>query len=410
MILRPFLLALLVCTGSLSAGNLSVNLSGTTNQAFPNRLTDTEVQVVRFVLQSTGSNTTVDSITVTVSNAASAVNAFTGMRLFYDADGNGSFDASEELSTVQTVTGATTTFTETFTAMNGLIRELQVRVNIGSNPTVYGEAFTFSIAAGTDLSLPGAPTDTVSGTFPVTGNALTIRNSTNQLVPGTGNPTAPRGIAKGSQNAAALHFVIDSLVPTSPGELVGIDLQAIAISVTTQTAGQTSAVSGVTLWQDDGDAFFEPSAGEVLILARTPADLGKWTPAGNVITVTFDGTPINTLPQINTGQARTFWVGISFAGGADCVCEVSVNRTNIQGSLGVAADFFVISPSAISGEVITVADQPAGPELPEADGEGGCSSSEAQLSWISALLLALAGFASAARLFKRKLSSSLDTY
>lgn len=409
MILRPFLCALLLCAATLPAANLAVNLSGTTNPAFSNKLTDTDVQVARFVLQASGGDVGVSSITVTVSNPTHAVNAFTGMRLFYDTDGNGSFDPTEELSTVQTVAGATVTFAEAFTALNGLIRELQVRVNIGANPTVYGEAFVFSINASTDIVLPGAPTDTVSGTFPVSSFSLTIRNSTNQLVPGTGNPAAPRTVSLGAQNVSGVHFAIDSLTPVTPGELVGIDLQAVAISVTTQTAGQASAVSGVSLWQDDGDNLFEPSAGEVLILARTPADLGKWTPTGNVITVTFDGTAISTLPQINTGQARTFWVSISFAAGAACVCEVSVNRTNIQGSLGVAADFFVNSPASITGNVITVTTPPPEPAPDEAEGEGGCSTNAEPMSWLSALLLVAAGFASVVRVAKRKLSSRITT-
>jgi len=409
MILRPFVLALLVCASGLSAANLAVNLSGTTNQAFANKLTDTDVQVVRFVLQASGGDVVVDGIAITVSNPTNAVNALTGMRLFYDADGNGTFDPSEELSTVQTVTGATTVFTETFTALNGLIRELQVRVNIGANVTVYGEAFQFSIAVDTDIELPVASPDTISGTFPVTGNALTMRNSTNQLVPGVGNPASPRSVGLGSQTVAALQFAIDSLTPTSPGELVGIDLQAISVSVTTQTAIQTAAVSGLTLWQDDGDGLFEPNTGEVLILALSPADLGKWTPTGNVITVRFDGTAINVLPQINTGQARTFWVGVSFAGGTPCVCEVSLNRTNVQGSLGTTADFFVVSPASITGNVITVANQPEGPPPEEAPGEGGCTSGTKQLSWFSALVLAAAGFASVLGRRKRKIPSDLAT-
>lgn len=405
MILRPLLAAVLVCAATLPAANLAVNLSGTTNQAFANKLVDTDVQVVRFVLQAGGGDVTVDSITITVSNAAQAVNAFSGMRLFYDADGNGSFDPSEELGTVQAVAGATVTFTESFVAQNGLIRELQVRVNVGSSTSVYGESFQFSIAADTDFGLPPASTDTISGTFPVTGNALTIRNSVNQLVPGSGNPAAPRSVERGSQNVAGLHVVFDSLVPVTPGELVGLDLQSIAVSVTLQTAGQAAAVSAVSLWQDDGDNQFEPNAGEVLIQGRSAADLGKWTPAGNVLTVTFDGTPISVLPQINTGQARAFWVGISFQSGAECVCEVSLNRTNVQGTQGTAADFFVTSPASLTGNAITVTTQPAPPAPQEAPGEGGCSTSSEPISWFSALLLMTAGFASVVRVARRKLSN-----
>lgn len=410
MILR-LLPLLLAGACALPAANLAVNLSGTTNQSFANKLSDTDVQVARFVLQASGGDVAVDAITITVSNATAAANAFTGMRLFYDADGNGTFDASEELSTVQAVTGTgLMVFTESFTALNGLQRELQVRVNIGSDVSVYGQAFSVSIAVDTDIELPVASPDTVSGTFPVTSNTLTIRNSVNQLVPGSGNPASPRSVEKGSSNIAALHVVLDSLVPTSPGELVGLDLQAIAISITLQTAAQATAVSALGLWQDDGDTAFEPNSGEVLIQGRSPADMGKWSTAGNVITVTFDGTAISVLPQINTGQARAFWVGISFAGGAECICEVSLNRTNVQGVWGVNGDFFVTSPTAITGNVITVTTQPSAPKAAEAEGEGGCSTNSEPISWFSALLLVAAGFASVMRVAKRKLTASDVTH
>ncbi|MBE7493152.1 MAG: hypothetical protein HS108_15535 [Planctomycetes bacterium] len=396
-------LALAALAGGLSAANVAVNLSGTTNPAFANKLSDSDVQVVRFVMQASGGDVNVSSVTLTVSNATQAAVAFTGIKLFFDSEPNGTFDPGEQVGTTQTIAGATVTFNGTFTVKNGLIHELQVRVDIGASTAVYGEAFQFSIAAGTDIGLPGAPTDTVSGAFPFTGNALTIRNSVNQLVPGTGNPASPRSVQHGSQNVAALQFALDSLVPVAPGELVGLDLQSLAISITTQTASQTAAVSALALWQDDGDALFEPGSGEALILARTPADLGKWTAAGNVITVTFDGAAINVLPTILTGQARTFWVGISFAGGADCVCEVSVNRSNVQGSLGTAADFFVTSPTAITGNVITVANLPKPPAAPEAEGEGGCSTDTRQVPVFALLIAAVAGFASLRRALKRKL-------
>lgn len=402
MIPRTFLLAVLLAAGALPAANVAVNLSGTTNLAFSNKLVDTDVQVARFVLQASGGNVVIDGVTIDFSNPTNAALAFSGVRLFYDANGNGTFeDPAEELGSIQAIGTGSVTFTETFTALNGLIRELQVRVNIANNVAVYGEAFQARIDAAGSIILPGASSDTVSGTFPATGNAITIRNSVNQLVPGTGNPATPRTVAKGSQNVSGVHFIVDCLVATNPGELVGIDLQGLAVSVTTQTAGQTANVSAVSLWQDDGDGLFEPGAGEIQILQRTPADVGKWIAAGNVITVTFDGTSIAVLPQINTGQARAFWASISFVGGTECVCQVSVNRTGIQGSLGTTADFFVTSPASVQGEVITVADLPKGAKAPEAQGEGGCSTSEQPVSWATLALL-LAGIASGLSLRKRK--------
>ncbi len=406
MTLRPVLLAILLAAGALPAANVAVNLSGTTNQPFANKLVDTDVQVARFVLQASGGDVIIDGVTIDFSNPTNAALAFSGVRLFYDANGNGTFeDPAEELGSVQAVGTGSVTFTETFTSLNGLIRELQVRVHIGNNVAVYGEAFQARIDAAASIILPGASSDTVSGTFPATGNAITIRNSVNQLVQGTGNPATPRTVAKGSQSVSGVHFIIDCQVATNPGELVGIDLQGIAISVTTQTAGQTAAVSGVSLWQDDGDGLFEPGAGEIQILGRTPADVGKWIAAGNVITVTFDGTSIAVLPQINTGQARAFWASISFVGGMECVCQVSVNRTGIQGSLGNLADFFVTNPASIQGEVITVADVPKGDKAPEASGEGGCSTSGEPLSGLSLAWL-LAGIASGLWLRKRKVKQA----
>lgn len=396
-------LLLIAACPPVFAANLAVNLSGTTNQAFDNKLQDTDVQVARFVIQAGGGDVAVDAIVLHVSNAAAPF-AFTGVRLFYDADGNSTFDPSEELSTVQAVSGGAVTFTESFTAVNGLSRELQVRVNIGTDVSTYGEGFQFRIDAATSIVLPGGSPDTVSGTFPVTANAITLRNSLNRLVQGTGNPSAPRSVERGSQNVAALHFAIDSLTPTAPGELVGIDLQAVTLSITVQNNAQTAAVASLSLWQDDGDALFEPGAGEIQIQQRTAADIGKWVPAGNVIGVAFDGTAIAVLPSINVGQARVFWVSVSFVAGSECVAEVSVNRANVQGSLGAGADFFVTIPTSIGGEVITVTQQPAPPAPDEAQGEGGCAVS-AHRQW-SALALCLALLSPTAKLRRKRHGSS----
>ncbi len=142
MTLRPVLLAILLAASALPAANVAVNLSGTTNQPFANKLVDTDVQVARFVLQASGGDVTIDGITIDFSNPTNAALAFSGVRLFYDANGNGTFeDPAEELGSVQAVGTGAVTFTETFTALNGLIRELQVRVHIGNNVAVYGEAF-----------------------------------------------------------------------------------------------------------------------------------------------------------------------------------------------------------------------------------------------------------------------------
>src|SRR5690606_13533624 len=78
------------------AADLAVNLSGQSGGAFSTRLQSNDVQVARFVLQASGGDVTVDAITLHLSNFAMADDALTGVRLFYDADGNNVFDPSEE--------------------------------------------------------------------------------------------------------------------------------------------------------------------------------------------------------------------------------------------------------------------------------------------------------------------------
>lgn len=394
----------------LSAATLAFNLSGTTGPDFGNQLNDTDVEVARYVVQPSGGNVSIDSITIHISNFALADNAFTRLRLFFDADGNGTFDPTEELDETSTIvpSGATddVTFTETFSAPGGLIRTLQLRVNIGVDTSVYGEAFNFSIDPQADIVLSNGG-DSVSSTTVATSNDITIRHSENQLVTGTGNPTAPRSAALGASNFPALHFIVASLTPTGPGQLQGIDLNSITISVTCANAAQTAAITRLALWQDDGDAVFEPSAGEVLILQRTPADAGKWVIAGSVISVTFDGTPVQNLSDIPSGGARTFWVGIDFGGGPDTTCEVSVTRTQVLGALGAAADFFVTTPNFISGDIINVATPPPPPKSSKPEGEGGCSTAE-QPGMLLLIALALA-LALIARNFTRKPTAAINT-
>jgi hypothetical protein len=364
----------------VSAASLAFNLSGTTGPDFSNQLSDTDVEVARFVLQPTGGSVDIDSITVHISNFALADEAFTRVRAFFDADGNGTFDPSEELDDTSTIVPNGTTdditFTETFTAPGGVIRTLQLRVDVGANASVYGEAYNFSIDPQADIALNNPGPDTISSTTVAVSNDITIRHSENQLAPGTGNPTAPRNAYYNNANAAALQFVVSSLTPTGFGQLSGIDLASITISVTCASSAQTAAVTRLALWLDDGDSAFEPGGGEVLILSHIPTDVGKWVVAGSVISVTFDGSPIQTLTDIPSGGARTFWIGIDFGSGTDATIEVSVVRTDVLGSLGAAADFFVTSPNVVSGDVINLSAKPPKPPSSEPPGEGGCSTNE----------------------------------
>jgi hypothetical protein len=376
-----------------AAATLAVNLSGTTGPDFGNQLNDTDVEVARYVLQPTGGAVSIDAITVHVSNFVLADEAFTGVRLFFDADGNGTFDPSEEVATSQVPSGAASdlTFTETFSAPSGLIRTLQLRVNIGNNTTAYGESYNFSIDPQADITLTNPGTDTISSATVAVSNDITIRHSENQLVPGTGNPTGPRETGFGKQNLGALHFIVSSLTPPGPGQLQGIDLNSITVSVTCATSAQTAVVTRLRLWQDDGDANFEPGNGEVLIQERTSADVGKWVVAGSVISVTYDGLPVQNLSDVPSGATKSLWVSIDFGDGVDTTCEVSVTRTNILGALGAAADFFVTNPNFISGNVITVTTPPDPPKSAEPPGEGGCSTDDMPGSWVLVLVaLALA--------------------
>jgi hypothetical protein len=374
--MRALLAALLAILAlPASAANLAVNLSGQSGPAFATQLQSTDVQVARFVLQASSGDVTVDAINLHFSNAANADEAFTGVRLFYDADGNNIFDTSEELDASHAPNGTDDflTFTETFTAVSGQIRELQVRATVSANVAAYGQAFQFRIDGAGSIALANGA-DTISGTLPAQAGAITIRHSQNRLQPGTGNPTQPRETFFGRDNVAALHFLVESLSATAPGQLAGIDLSSFTISVTLATNAQTEAITRVSLWQDDGDAAFEPGSGEVLIQARNPADVGKWGIAGSVISVVFDGTPIQNLQDVAAGQVRAFWIGIDFADdGPEAVCEVSLNSGGVQGALGPAADFMIANPALVSGNVLTLTEKPPKPKSREAQGEGGCS-------------------------------------
>jgi hypothetical protein len=374
-----------------AAASLAMNLSGTTGPDFGNQLNDTDVEVARFVLQPSGGAVSIDEITVHVSNFATADEAFTGVRMFFDADGNGTFDPSEEVSTSQGPTGAGSdlTFTETFSAPSGLIRTLQLRVNIGNITSTYGQSYNFSIDPQADITLTSPGTDTISSTTVAVSNDITIRHSENQLVPGTGNPTGPRETSFNDGNFAALHFIVSSLTPTGPGQLQGIDLNSITISVTCATAAQTAVITRLRLWQDDGDSNFEPGNGEVLIQERTVLDVGKWIVAGSVINVTYDGLPVQNLSDVPSGSTKALWVGIDFGTGPETTCEVSVTRTNVLGALGAAADFFVTNPNFISGNVITVTTPADPPRDAEPQGEGGCSTNGESSLWLILVALAL---------------------
>lgn len=389
--MRVVLAALLLLAAPAFAANLTVNVSGNTPPDFGNILNDTDVEVARFVFQATGGDVDISDVTLHVSNHTMAMAAFTNVRVFFDAEPNQTFSPGEKVGTDQTPTGTTDdlTFTGSFTVLDGNIHTLLVVVDIANNLTIYGEAYDFTIDPQADVTLTNPGTDTITNSNVGTSNQITIRHSENQLVQGTGNPGAPRTTTFGKGNYPALHFIISSLTPTGPGQLSGIDLAAITISITCATGAQTALPTRLRLWTDDGDSSFEPGSGEILIQERVPADITKWIIAGTVISVTFDGTPIQNLQDIASGTTRAFWVSIDFGGSPETTCEVSLTRTNVLGALGTDADFFVTVPTAISGDVITVTEAPPPKKSKSPQGEGGCSTGTHGESWLVLVLLAL---------------------
>lgn len=349
------LCAALLAASTLGAATLNVTLSGASPANFENRLSDTSVEVTRFVLTSTGASVDCSAITITFTNPTTADEAFTAVRVFYDANGNSSFEAGEEIGVGQAPNGAAATlaFTGNFTVPTSS-RLMQVIVNTGANVASYGDAFRFSIAAAADITLVNPGTDSVTGAFPVQGNTLTIRNSVTNLLAGTGNPASPRTLARGSQNVAGAHFRLDCLAAAIPGELVGLDLSSITVNLNLGAPADANVIASVSLFGDDFDAAFEPNTQDPLIQARTSADVAKWTVAGSTLTVIFDGAPVTALTSINSGTVRAFWIGISFNSTADAVVEVLVNRTGILGAEGASGDFMTTAITSISGNVITV--------------------------------------------------------
>lgn len=396
----------LLAASTLGAATLNVTLSGASPANFENRLSDTSVEVTRFVLTSTGAAVDCSAVTITFTNPTTADEAFTAVRVFYDANGNSSFEAGEEIGTSQAPNGAAATlaFTGAFSVPTSS-RLMQVVVNTGANVASYGDAFRFSIAAAADITLVNPGTDSVTGAFPVQGNTLTIRNSVTNLLAGTGNPASPRTVARGSSNVAGAHFRLDCLAAVIPGELVGLDLSSITVNLNLGAPADANVIASVSLFGDDFDAAFEPNTQDPLIQARTSADVAKWTVAGSTLTVIFDGAAITALTSINSGTVRAFWIGVSFNSTADAIVEVLVNRTGILGSEGAAGDFLTTAITSVSGNVITVSGSGGGGGggsgiSNSAREEGGCSAQNGA-GLALAMFALLAGLAVRRRIIRK---------
>ncbi len=388
------LCAALLADSTLGAATLNVTLSGASPANFENRLSDTSVEVTRFVMTSTGASVDCSAVTLTFTNPTTADEAFTAVRVFYDANGNSSFEAGEEIGVGQAPNGAAATllFTGAFTVPT-TSRLMQVIVNTGANVASYGGAYRFSIAAAADISLVNPGTDSVTGSFPVQGNTLTIRNSVTNLLQGTGNPASPRTVARGSTNVAGAHIRLDCIAAVIPGELVGLDLSSLTVNLNLGSAADANVITSVGLFGDDFDAAFEPSGADPLIQSRTSADVAKWTVAGSTLTVIFDGALITALTSINSGTVRAFWIGVSFNSTADAIVEVIVNRTGILGSEGAGGDFLATAITSVSGNVITVSGSGGGGGgggiSNSAREEGGCVASPTGGLWPVAALIAI---------------------
>lgn len=370
--------AALLAASTLGAATLNVTLSGASPANFENRLSDTSVEVARFVLTSTGASVDCSAVTITFTNPTMADEAFTAVRVFYDANGNLSFEAGEEIGASQVPNGAAATlvFTGPFTVPTSS-RLMQVIVNTGANNAAYGESFRFGIAAAGDIALVNPGTDSVAGTFPVQGNSITIRNSVTNLLAGTGNPAAPRTVPRGSQNVAGAHFRLDCLSATAPGELLALTLASITVNINLGSAADAAVINSVNLHGDDFDAVFEPTGADALIQSRTSADTAKWLLSGSTLTVVFDGAPLAAI-SIPSGTVRAFWIGLSFNTTANAVVEVLVSRTGTLGAAGAVGDFMTTGVVTVSGNVITVSGSGGGGGGGQGNSpgeEGGCVAS-----------------------------------
>lgn len=358
-----------------AAATLTVTVSPEAPPAFANRLLDTNVPVADFTLAAAGGDVTLTAVTITVSNATNAGVAFTSMRVFFDINGDGVFDAGDEIDTFQNPAGSSTfTFTENFTVLSGLARRLQVQVDIGNIPAVYGETFIFSLASSGDLTRQNGG-DSIAGTFPVAGNAVLLRNSITEIGAGSGNPTSGRNVAVGTTNAPALHFKLDSKAGVGPGELVGLKLESLEVTVNLGAASHADVLDSVELYSDNGNTAFEPGSGDNLILRRTPAETTKWQVSGTVLTVTFDGAEIAALPTITTGTTRSFWIAYDLANSGSGQLECQVKGIGVIGTEGDDGDFIMAAPAAVSGGTIFVVtvSTPSDLKKDEEYKEGGCA-------------------------------------
>jgi MYXO-CTERM domain-containing protein len=238
------------------------------------------------------------------------------------------------------------------------------------------------------------------------GNTITIRNSVTNLLAGTGNPSGPRTVGRGSSNVAGAHLRLDCIAAAIPGELIGLDLSSITVNLNLGAPADASVIASVGLFGDDFDSAFEPGSQDPLILARTSADVAKWTLAGSTLTVVFDGATVTALTSINSGTVRAFWIGVSFNSTADAIVEVIVNRTGILGSEGAAGDFLTTAISSVTGNVITVSGSGGG----GGGGggihngtreEGGCSANPSG-GMAVLLLVLLAGLAVQRRIIRKR--------
>ena len=291
---------------------------------------------------SLGENVTVTQVLVTHVGTATPATAVTAVRLYEDLNGNGAVNVGEPQLGSGTFSGTTATVSLNRTLNAAVVHQVLVVYDLSGNGTA-GQTLAARVAAAGSVTATGVTSGlalTVVGvpSFPLTGGTITLIDAPPTLTVSAGAQHPAAGTVSGS----ATGVVMAQPVVTASGE--PITLQSVSVTGS-GSANETTAVTGVTLWEDTGTTPGVVDATDTLVAGPSTFTVDNGT-------VVFGGLTL----LIGQGNSRTFLVAYDFnAAGVTNGQTVAATVTAVAGTGQTSGNAAATAGVPLAGNVQTVA-------------------------------------------------------
>jgi hypothetical protein len=301
-------------------------------------------------------NITVSSIKFTDvgSNSGNLATELDAARLYNDTNSNGVLDGDPQIGGLGTISGTTITFSGLSEVVDlGTSENWLLVLDLSSGATL-GETFQLRVAAAADINVSGSTPNPVSGSFPVSGNTITISNTPTLTVAlGPENPAA----GNAANDESNVEMIQLSMTASSSGNVTVTQI----VFTASGTAHDVTDITGssIELYRDNGTIGGVLDASDTLIK-------GNGTYSGDNGTVTFSGLS----HTISAGTSQKWLLVYDLSGAAsggktlaarvDAAGNTTISSGTVTGSFPVQGNTMTISATGTLTAMLGAATPPTG--------------------------------------------------